>query len=333
MFRLLLAILCVFAMSGCEKALIDSPARDSSQVRQKITVAFTTQPQSTLVHVAFAKGYFSDQGLDVQALMHSFGKAALESLLDGKADFATVAETPLVFSVLRGDRIFVVANIESSSTNNVILARKDAGIVSPLDLKGKAVGFTPGTTSDFFLDSFLTAQGLTRQEIRPVALKPDEMADAMAQKKVDAISTWNYPLTLIRRQLGANARVFFDPQIYTETFNIAAMQDYVQKNPETVKRFLRALVQAENFVTKHPEQAQDLMADAIKVDKALVREVWSAFNYQVALDQTLLITLEDETRWAMKNKQTDQTAMPAYANFIHVDSLRAVKPEAIRMNR
>jgi NitT/TauT family transport system substrate-binding protein len=72
---------------------------------------------------------------------------------------------------------------------------------------------------------------------------------------------------------------------------------------------------------------------AIKVDKELVKEVWDAFSYQVRLDQNLLITLEDETRWAMKNKLTDKTVMPNFAEYIHVDSLKAVKPEAVRLNR
>jgi len=302
-------------------------------VRQKITVALTGQPQSTLVHVALSKGYFLNEGLDVQPLMHTFGKEALQSVLDGKADFATVAETPVMFSVLKGDRIFVIANIESSSVNDAVLARRDAGIARPGDVKGKRVGFTPGTTSDFFLDSFLTAQGLTRQQIAPVPLKPDEMQDALLTKKVDAVATWNYPLTQIRRQLGAQAVIFYDRQIYTETFNIAAMQDFVRQNPQTLKRFLRALIQAEDFVARQPEQAQDIVTAAIKVDKELVKEVWDAFSYQVRLDQNLLITLEDETRWAMKNKLTDKTVMPNYAEYIHVDSLRAVKPEAVKLKR
>ncbi|MBZ4210849.1 MAG: NrtA/SsuA/CpmA family ABC transporter substrate-binding protein [Rhodoferax sp.] len=302
-------------------------------MRQKITVALTGQPQSTLVHVALSKGYFLNEGLDVQPLMHTFGKEALQSVLDGKADFATVAETPVMFSVLKGDRIFVIANIESSSVNDAVLARRDAGIARPGDVKGKRVGFTPGTTSDFFLDSFLTAQGLTRQQIAPVPLKPDEMQDALLTKKVDAVATWNYPLTQIRRQLGAQAVIFYDRQIYTETFNIAAMQDFVRQNPQTLKRFLRALIQAEDFVARQPEQAQDIVTAAIKVDKELVKEVWDAFSYQVRLDQNLLITLEDETRWAMKNKLTDKTVMPNYAEYIHVDSLRAVKPEAVKLKR
>ena len=333
MWRMFLAVCCAVTLASCDKAPPKAAGSAGSEGRQKVTVAYTTQPQSTLIHIAANKGYFSNQGLDVQPLIHSFGKAALQSVLDGKADFATVAETPVMFSVLKGDKIFVIANIESSSVNNAVLARPDAGIVKAADVKGKRLGFTPDTTSDFFLDSFLTAQGLTRKEITPVPLTPNEMQEALQTRKVDAVSSWNYTLTQIKHQLGAQAVIFYDRQIYTETFNIAAMQDFVQRNPQAVSRFLRALIQAEDFVAKNPQEAQDIMATAIKVDKELVKEVWDAFNYQVSLDQNLLITLEDETRWAMKNKLTDKTAMPNYKDYIHVESLMAVRREAVKLKR
>lgn len=333
MWKTFLALLFAAMLMGCQKSPPQNAEQRGVAPLQKITVAYTYQPQSTLVHIAVAKGYFAGEGLEVQPLMHTYGKAALQAVLDEKANFATVAETPVMFSVLKGNKIFVIANIEASSLNNGIVARKSAGVAAPGDLKGKRIGFTPGTTSDFFLDSLLTANGLTRQEIQPVALKPEEMLDAIVAKKVDAVSTWNYPLTQIKRRLETDGAIFYDREIYTETFNIAAQQAFVQKNPETVKRFLRALIKAEEFVAKSPDEAQNIMSTTTKVDKSLIREVWNAFNYQVVLDQTLLITLEDETRWAMKNKLTDQTVMPDYLSYIHLDSLRAIKPEAIKIHR
>ena len=159
------------------------------------------------------------------------------------------------------------------------------------------------------------------------------MQAAILDQRVDAVSTWNYPLAEIKRQLGANGLLIFDRDIFTETFNLAARQDFVQRRPETVKRLLRAVVKAEDFVAQHPEEAQQILATVTKTDPDLVREVWSAFNYRVVLNQSLIITLEDETRWAMKNKLTEQTEMPDYRNFIHLDSLRAVKPDAVKFSR
>jgi NitT/TauT family transport system substrate-binding protein len=328
MLKTILAILVITAFIACNKA---SPPK--TEPLQKIAVSYTSQPQSTLIHVAIAKGYFTDENLEVQQSIYPFGKPSLQALLDHKTDFAAMAETPIMFSVLNGDKIFVIANIEATTMNNAIIARKDAGINKAHDLKGKRIAYTPGTTSDFFLDSLLTSVGLNRADIKPVPMKPDEMQEAILTKKIDAACTWNFTLALINHQLGANATMIVDREIYTETYNIAAQQEFVKKNPETVKRFLRALIKAENFVHQHPDEAQSIMSVDTKIDIGLIHEVWGGFNFHVVQDQTLLITLEDETRWAIKNKLTDQTIIPDYRQIIHLDSLRAVKPEAILIDK
>lgn len=329
MWKAVMAIAAMLTVAGCDNATTSNPLGASTKAPQKLTVAYTYQPQSTLIHVAVAKQYFAEEGLDAQLLQYTHGKAALQSVLDGQADIATVAETPVMFSILSGARVFILANIESSTLNNAIVANMGAGIKAAGDLKGKRIGYTPGTTSEFFLDSMLSAKGLAKDDIRAVALKPDEMQQAMLSRQVDAVSTWNYPLTQIRHQLGTNGVVFYDRQIYTETFNIAAQQDFVRNRPEAVKRFLRALIKAEEFVEKYPADAQDIVVDAARIDKKLVQEVWDAFNYKVVLDQTLLLTLEDETRWALKNRLAEQTDMPDYASYVYLDGLLAVKPDAV----
>ena len=323
----------ILAAAGCRRASPVDAGRRGAGPLQEVTVAYTTQPQCTLLHVAAAQDLFAGEGLAVRPLMHTYGKAALQSLLDGKADLATAAETPIMFSQLRGEKILVFANIEATTMNNAIVARLDSGISGPGDLKGKRIGFTPGTTSDFFLASILTTVGLGRQDVESVGMRPEEMAQAILERKVDAVSTWNYPLTQIKRQLGPNATVIYDRDIYTETFNLVSDRRFVREHPETVESFLRALIKAETFVAAHREEAQAIVSAATKTDRDLVREVWSNMSYRVELDETLLIALEDETRWAMRNGLTDRTSMPDYRRAIHLDSLVAVKPEAVRVHR
>lgn len=300
---------------------------------QKMTVAFTEQPQCTLMHIAIAKGYFREQGIDLQPQIHTYGKAALQAVLDHKADIATVAETPLMFNILKGEKLGVLANIVVSNRNNALLARANAGVAVVADLKGKRIGYTPGTTSDFFLSSLLTANGIARRDIVQVSLKPEDMQRAITGGEVDAVSTWNYPLSQIRHALGSGAVVLYDREIYTETFNLAAQQDFIARNPLTLQRFLRALIRAEEFARAQPAQAQAIMAAATRVEPAMVREIWGDFQFRVGLDQILLITLEDETRWAMSNHLTDQTRMPDYLSHIYFDGLNAVRPSAVHIKR
>ncbi len=308
-------------------------AQASVASAQKVTVAFSRQPQSTLLQVALAKGYFAAEGLAVEPLILSYGKQALEALLEDRADFAAVAETPIMFSVLRGNKPMVIAMIEASSLNDGIVARTTGGLASAADLKGRRVGFTPGTTSDFFLDSLLTANGLTRSQVKAVPLQPDEMEDALVAGRVDAVSTWNYTLARIAKRLGAEAIVFNDREIYTETYNIAVRQRLLDSDPQAAERFLRALIRAETLVAQQPREAQMIMAAATQVDPELIREVWNAFSYNVVLDQTLLLALEDEARWAMASGLSANKTMPDFRAHIQRASLGAVKPDAVRITR
>lgn len=328
MGRIVMAALLLLALSGCT----NSPSQQA-QPPHKFVVAYTTQPDCALVHIAVAKGFFAEEGVAVQPQMHSYGKAALKSVLEGKADLATAAETPVMFAALSGAKLFVVAGIFSTSDNNAVIGRRDLGISKPADLRGKRIGYTPGTTGEFFLESFLTANGLSRKEVTLVGLKPEEMVQALSSAQVAAVSTWNFPLALLRKGLAQNGATFFDRQIYTQTFNVVARQELVRKNPEAIEGVLRALIKAEKFAREHPEAAQSLVAAGIGIDRELLREVWGGFTFRVELDKRLLITLEDQTRWARKTGLAPAGEMPDYRSFIYADGLQAVKPDATTLSR
>jgi len=313
---------------GCQKS---TPPR--AEPPKKITLAFTDQPDCALVHIALTKGYFAHEGFDIQPQMHTYGKAALNSVLEGKADMATVGETPIMFSVLNGGIIAIVATIFTSNKNNAVIGRRDHGLTTPDDLRGKRIAVTPGTTGEFFMDSFFTAIGMSRKNVEQVDLKPEEMFEALATGKVDAAVASNFTLIRLQKELGDKGVTFFDKEIYTETFNIAAQQDFVLKNPDSVKKFLRALIKAEQFAREYPDKSQELVAASLQIDKNLVHEVWNSFEFRVALNQALLVELEAETRWAMKNRLTDRIQMPNYLDFISLDNLLKVKPDSIGIIR
>jgi NitT/TauT family transport system substrate-binding protein len=316
------------ALMGCQKK-----SAHQNLPPTKITVACTTQPESSLVHIAFKKGFFAEEGLNIELQLHTYGKSALQSVLEGKAELATVAETPIMFAALNGEKIFIVANIFTSNENTAIIARKDHGIASPKDLRGKRIAFTPGTTSDFFMDSFFAANGIERKDVTAVGLEPEEMFDTLMTGKVDAACTWNFPLIQLRKKLGEKGVTFLDKEIYTQTFSIVGQQKFVKNNPETIKKFLRALIKADIFADQHPEETRKIVAASLHIDEKLLHEVWNGFNFRVLLDQMMLIILEDETRWAIKNHLTKSREMPNYLSYIHADPLKAVNPSAVSIMR
>ena len=325
---LILTFVTMLAMTSqsCEKKAAVGPP-------EKITIAYSTASNAILIYIAFTNSYFAEEGLDATPQPHPFGKPALNAVIDGKADVATVADTPIMFAVVNGRQITILAVIQTSNRNEAIIARKDRGIIKPSDLKGKKIGVTFMTNADFFAYTFLLAQGIDRDQVKIIDMKPDEMAAALGTGRVDAVSTFNPTIKQLERGLGNKGAVFFGGSLYTENFCIVTMQDYVKKHPEAIKKVLRALLRAETFVQQNPDEARRLVADFIKIDKALLDDIWPIFTTRVSLDQALLVDLEDQTRWALKNRLTKSRIMPNYLDFIYVDGLSAVKPEAVRIFR
>ena len=69
------------------------------------------------------------------------------------------------------------------------------------------------------------------------------------------------------------------------------------------------------------------------MDKEFTALIWGEFSFQLLLDQTILMSLEDEARWAMREELTDKKKVPNYLDFIYVDALEQVKPETVTIIR
>lgn len=300
---------------------------------EKVTIAFSATHYAALVDVAQVMGYFRQEGLDVTPRLHAYGKIALRDMLDGRADFATVAETPVMYAIMNGENISIISTIHTSTKDNAIVVRKDKGILSPSDLKGKTIAATFGTTSEFFLDAFLAVHGVSGKEVKLVDLKQDQLPDALAKGEVDAIAVFNPFLLLAQKKMGESGKTFYEKNIYTQTLNVVTTKDFVQRNPGKVVKVLRALVKSEEFVRQNPEEAYKIVADFNKMDLADVREMLNGTAIAVSLDQSLVLALEDETRWAIKNRLINATKVPNYLKSINLDGLLSVKPEAVRIVR
>ncbi|MGO9377134.1 MAG: ABC transporter substrate-binding protein [Dissulfurispiraceae bacterium] len=314
---------CIFSCSRTD----NKPVSGS----EKVTIAYSATTDTVLVEVARARGYFRDEGLEVTLRPYPYGKPALQDMLAGKADFATVAETPVMFAIMKGAGISIIATIQTSDKDNAIIARRDKGIRTLDDLQGKKIAVTLGTTSNFFLNAMLSVHGVSMKNVEVIDMKAEAMPDALARGDVDALATFNPYLIQSRKKLGDQTIVFYDENVYTWSFNIVGTQEFVSKNPTKVRKLLRALMKAEEFVRAYPAEAQKIVADSSGVDMGIVRDMWVDTRFTLTLDQSLLLSLEDESRWAIKNKLVNAAKIPNYLKFIYRDGLESVKPQAVRI--
>ena len=299
---------------------------------EKITFAHSSLPFAGIAQVAQMQGYFRSEGLDVEPRIHSYGKIALEALIDGKADFATVAETPFMLAILNGKKIMIIATIQTSNDNHAIVARKDRGILSPSDLKGKIIGTTFGTSAHFFLDVFLLTHGVITNEIRVVNLEPDKLQEALQKGAVDAVSAWNPTLLTIQKEFEKQVVTFYDLDIYKQTFNVITTEKYVDKHPDRVIKLLRGLLRAEKFIKQKPLEAQRIVAEFSDTDPKLLAEFWKANKFSVSLDQSLLLALEDEANWAISRGLASGN-VPDFSKNLYLIGLESIRPDAVRILR
>ena len=106
--------------------------------------------------------------------------------------------------------------------------------------------------------------------------------------------------------------------------------DFTKKRPRAAERLIGALLEAEKYVSEHPREAQELIARRLGYDIALLQSLWSRCDFRVRLDQDLLILMEDEAKWAIRSKHLKKE-IPNYLEVIHWESLKKIRPEAVRI--
>ncbi|MSN26804.1 MAG: transporter substrate-binding domain-containing protein [Geobacter sp.] len=319
----------LLAVSACQEQRPSSTAQ-----REKITIAcMKNQLTSGLVITAKNRGYFDKAGLDVTLQLHDYGKLALDSMLDGKADLSMAAETPIMINIMKGKKIAILSAVSVSSENEMVLGRKESGIRSANDLKGKRIGVVPTTSADYQLDAILTNGGLSREDVTTINLQPAEMPDALQNGRVDAVSIWNLPLLQMRNQLGAKGVSLSDKTLYTEFICLLTTREYAVSHPEALIKVMKALVMAEDFIKKHSDEAMKDVAATATVDIKLAEQIWNIYDFSVTLNQSLPIALADEARWAIKRKMVQSADMPDFTDYLYPDALTAVKPAAVRIIR
>lgn len=106
---------------------------------EKVTIAYSATADVILAAIAKVRDFYREEGLEATARLHPYGRPALQDVLEGKADVATVAETPVMFAIMKGERISVIATIQTTNQGNAVVARRDrASVLSEASGDGRS---------------------------------------------------------------------------------------------------------------------------------------------------------------------------------------------------
>ena len=299
---------------------------------EEITLAVYTGSDSALVYIAQEQGFFADNGVNVTFKEYEAGKLAADALIAGDADISTSSDFVFVSNVLEMDDLRLLGTVSQSDLIELV-ARKDRGISTLADIKGKKIGVTRKSAGEFSLGTFLTFNGLSTDDVEVVDLTPSGIVEAISKGEIDAGFTWNPNVYLMKQALGDNAVSWSAQSGQPFYFVLIAKEEFTTERPVAVERFLKALVQAEAFLNTHNEEAKEFIGQTFSYDQPYLDTIWPNHEFIVALPQAMLGVLEDQARWRIENGLTDATEVPNFLDFLYVDGLEVAKPAAVTIIR
>lgn len=208
-----------------------------------------------VLYLAKEQGFFDEVGLNVKVQPGGTAQDNLGQLAGGSADIGIVSWDAAVTATAEGVPLKVISNNAVVSTEfdtSGVVVRKDSGISSMADLKGKTIAFNSiGTGGNVPVLQALKDAGLTPDDVTTVAVPYASMEATLenAGSGVDAV----FPSDSYYQQITANEAysVIANPvREYRGDLGItiwAATEQWLAQNGETAEKFNDAMSQAIEF--------------------------------------------------------------------------------------
>jgi ABC-type nitrate/sulfonate/bicarbonate transport system substrate-binding protein len=309
---------------------LQTPRQNYSGPPESITIATIPSEYSTLLWIAEDKGFFSENGLNVTLKDYSTGASSLNALSTHDADFSVSSEYAFTTQVLNGADFRLIASIDKAE-NEYLIGRKDKGILKISDLKGKKIGVLKKGAAEFYLGRYLDLHGISLDEITIANEQFAQSVLSMNNGTIDSTLLPEPQAFIIQKNLGDNAMVWPAQSGQLLFMMISSNPDTIEKNPALVERLIRSLRQSEQFAQANPDEAKAIVQKKMQYDPAYMEKIWPEHQFILTLDQSLIVAMEDETRWMMKNNLTNTTVMPNYLDYIYTGGMNAVKPESMNI--
>ena len=226
-------------------------------------------------YVAEARGYYEEQGLEVELVEFSSTNQLVEAVINGDIDAAVGGVNSLVPLTIESKNkgLLKIFNLGYFSKGfDHVLVRKDSDIRTLQDLEGKTLSTWPGSSAMIFANLMLEAEGLDGK-VSVVQTKPSQQLNALSSGSVDAIFVLE-PLSTISEEKGISRvlvespiTAYFMSGMYFETSVFSS--EFVNENPETVKKISAAVDDAIFFINSNPNEAKTYYSEFTSVEDSL----------------------------------------------------------------
>ena len=150
---------------------------------------------------------------------------------------------------------------------------------------------------------------------------------------MNAACVWSPFIEQIRDYLGKDA-ILLPSYGRTDYYALLVTRDdVIRDKPAVISRFLKTMLDAENYVRAHSDDAMQIIAKETGLTIDQIRMGWPENRFEVRINQDLLTLMEAEEQWMIRNNLTPKKEMPNYLDMIYLKALEAVKPEAVGIIR
>ncbi|KWW20067.1 ABC transporter substrate-binding protein [Peribacillus simplex] len=280
----------LFLLAGCgaggtnEKD--EATKKEDNEGLKKVSVVLDWTPNTnhTGLYVAKEKGYFKEQGLDVDIIMP--GEAGADKLVaSGKSEFGVSYQEGITQARVQGVPIVSLAAVIQHNTSG-FASPADKNIKSPKDFEGKTYGGWGSPVEKAIMDSLMKKENA---DVNKVDIVNTGDADFFTSVKRDVDFAWIYygwtgvEAELRNEKLNMIYLTDYSDKLDYYTPVLTTNEKLIKEDPETVKAFVHAASEGYQFAIDDPDAAADiLMKAAPDLDAKLVRksQAWLADKYQ-----------------------------------------------------
>ena len=289
-------------------------------------------PLNSLVTIADNKGFFADEGFDIELTEFNSGKEALQAFLGGSLDLSVSGEVPVMFSALQGNEFYIITQLVGKTNGHIrVVALRDDELNDPqsyFKAEKRKLATPSGSGPEFYTYKFLKRYNITEVEI--VNQKPSDMPVTLASKSVDAIVVFDPFAFIAEQKLGNSSISFNDADLYSELFVLVGHKDWVDTHPAETEKIVSALKKAADFIRSNPGEAKAIISKSTKLDSSVVDGIWGRYLFEPTLNNLLLENLNAEVQWAKETgKVKPETTIPDFTNYLYTEALGKVAPEDV----
>lgn len=269
-------------LTGCGQ---DSSQTDKQNLTEVTFVLdWTPNTNHTGLYVAQAKGYFEEEGLNVNIVLP--GEAgADQTVAAGKADFGISAQEAVTEARVQDIPIVSIAAVIQHNTSG-FAAPVEKGIQSPADFAGKTYGGWGAPVESAVIDSLMKQEGASVDDVTITNIGNTDFFTAV-ERDVDFAWIY-YGWTGVEAELrGIDLNMLYLTD-YSEKLDyytpvITTNETMLEENSETVRSLLAAVTKGYQYAISHPAEAADILIDKVPdLDPELVKasQEWLSPKYQ-----------------------------------------------------